>query len=262
MDQIRASVFWNCSSHRPPIRLPNFLGSFYIEPKDKSLKTIIFVHGFGGSASGTWSHYHELLLRDDRFTSTRFVFYDYDSLYSALDKSIERFQEFIDALITSVLHGDEARHLMFVAHSLGGLITRKTFIEAKKNNDPWLADSSLILLAPAQAGAFIDELAKELFSLHRGLRVLSILIRRSLVILKDLEADSPGVLELAKDLRRTNDPRVRPTALLIPEYENVVLQRKLAGDPRQIEVKGTNHNTISKASTHECGAYLTVSQFL
>jgi hypothetical protein len=62
-------------------------------------KLLLFVHGFGGSATGTWRSFRELLLEDPVFSGYDMVFYGYESRRARASASAELFFDFVDRFL-------------------------------------------------------------------------------------------------------------------------------------------------------------------
>jgi hypothetical protein len=57
---------------------------------------LFFVHGFGGSAAGTWPAFPELLLRVPSGKSMDFVFYEYDGRFTQSNSSAVELFNFLE----------------------------------------------------------------------------------------------------------------------------------------------------------------------
>src|SRR5690349_12296374 len=68
--------------HRPAERLYKHRGSFVIRSKDAPKMCVIFVHGFNGCPTETWTSHHELLTSDSAFRAASLYFYQYDSKHT------------------------------------------------------------------------------------------------------------------------------------------------------------------------------------
>lgn len=127
---------------------PNKLGLDCIHrPASRPTANIIFVHGLGGHSSNTWSHNHDpdffwpqlWLPKDPKLHRARLFTYGYDSQIMG-PKSVANITDFAKALLFDMRHnkcnGDHSLSLseapiIFVAHSMGGLVVKKAFILAQ-----------------------------------------------------------------------------------------------------------------------------------
>jgi hypothetical protein len=108
---------------------------------------IVFVHGFSGSASSTWTDF--LSLVDDQDTSrwwetVDLFFFDYwwDSMFQRIPRNTNTLENFLDYLFPkpgpelfataemSLRPAFVYKHLTLVAHSEGGLLVRKIILDA------------------------------------------------------------------------------------------------------------------------------------
>ncbi|KEF54926.1 uncharacterized protein A1O9_09369 [Exophiala aquamarina CBS 119918] len=132
----------------PANNAPNRLGLDCIHgPSSRPIANIIFVHGLGGHSTKTWSHNHDpdffwpqlWLPKDPKLARARLFTYGYDSQVLGL-KSVANITDFAKALLFDMRHkkcnGDYNLRLgeapiIFVAHSMGGLVVKKAFILAQ-----------------------------------------------------------------------------------------------------------------------------------
>lgn len=159
-------------THHPPSPLPygeNTLASWAKRPAGR---LVVFVHGFGGHATGTWNEFPRLLLRRAAFQHCDIVFYGYDSTYTRADINAQRLNSFLHDRITSptiivnaLLEAEAQRpqtfcyeNVFIVAHSLGAIVSRRALLNANREKALWPDKVGLILFAPAHMGANIQEL--------------------------------------------------------------------------------------------------------
>ncbi len=101
----------------------------YIRKKDQNRGVIIFMHGFTGDSTETWTnaetgaYWPELLSRDSTFDGLDIYVFEYPtSLFSesfSIDEIAERVRLFLDADQVST-----HQELIFLTHSMGGVVTR------------------------------------------------------------------------------------------------------------------------------------------
>jgi len=159
-----------------------FEGSFALIANSKEVKrAVVFVHGFGGDALGTWAQL-QLIIDDEtagsEFASTDLFFFQYRSVWEHIESSTDRFLKFFECLIPKpdISHfscsnpllvessGSEskticalpaARHyedVVLAGHSEGGVVIRQAIINRLARTSSKLLDCRLSLFAPAISG--------------------------------------------------------------------------------------------------------------
>ncbi|CAI7629611.1 unnamed protein product [Penicillium glandicola] len=105
----------------------------------------VFIHGLGGSSRKTWSksplqsHYwpKEWLPKDPAFKNVRIHSYGYDSYYLKGKEDCLNIhhigKSFLGALSTSPCIMNSGTSIIFIGHSMGGLVMKKAFILAKQD---------------------------------------------------------------------------------------------------------------------------------
>ena len=107
--------------------------SFLVKIDDgSSTKVVIFVHGILGSAQETWGKTITTLM-----SSPSFATYDYGSFgYATTFIDLRRPNRGTDALLPWVrAHLKQYKSIYFVAHSMGGLVTREAVIKLLSESD-------------------------------------------------------------------------------------------------------------------------------
>jgi pimeloyl-ACP methyl ester carboxylesterase len=163
-----------------------FKGSFaLISPSEKVSSAVIFVHGFGGDAYGTWNEFHLNIDEIDwspSFSGTDFFFFQYSSVWERIHSSTDRLVKFLDKVIfqpdplhfvtqldpllvdadieisesgtteISALPADRQYvDVVLVGHSEGGVVIRNAVDKKSTGNSPILR-CQLSLFAPAIGG--------------------------------------------------------------------------------------------------------------
>lgn len=102
---------------------------------DASLGAIVFVHGFTGNSSETWSngnaYWPNLLTTDPVFNGQDIFAFEYPSRKFSVSFTIDEAASDLCTTIES-LKLDQYRQLTFVAHSLGGLVVRSCLLNHRK----------------------------------------------------------------------------------------------------------------------------------
>jgi pimeloyl-ACP methyl ester carboxylesterase len=166
--------------------LETFPGSFVlIAPTEKAARSVVFVHGFGGDACGTWSHFQMLIDELDEFrdwfSTTDLFFFQYKSVWERVDSSVDRALKFLDAMVPrpeeehflvvldpiiseepletvrlSALPASRVyEEVILVGHSEGGVVIRKAILDAdsdKRRDRSFLLGAGIALFAPALFG--------------------------------------------------------------------------------------------------------------
>lgn len=178
---------------------------------------IVFVHGFGGEAVGTWNEFQKLLPRQDACAGHDLVFFGYDGLYTQANASADVLRRFLGelfdrparlinpALDPSVRRPDDFayRSVLLVAHSLGAVICRRALLNAGRQGEPWVSRTSMVLFAPAHMGATnVIELGAQVVGVIPGIgRLLAQWGKFKYKPLQDLEQGSQTLRQLEADTR-------------------------------------------------------------
>jgi pimeloyl-ACP methyl ester carboxylesterase len=163
-----------------------FPGSFaLIAPSESVENAIVFVHGFGGDACGTWTNFHLMideLQWNSSFSTTDLFFFQYHSVWERIQSSTDRLLKFLQVVVfepdtrhftvlldpilvdgdlessgptTNVLSALPAdrhyRQIHLIGHSEGGVVIRNAVVKKASRNSPLLR-CHLSLFAPAIAG--------------------------------------------------------------------------------------------------------------
>ncbi|KAI9719880.1 MAG: hypothetical protein M1828_006010 [Chrysothrix sp. TS-e1954] len=158
---------------------------------------LIFVHGLGGGSRSTWTKNgdnslywpKEWLPNDPDFQDVRIHSFGYDSNWDK--ESTLSLYDFAKSLLSSledcptIPRGTEAP-LMFVGHSMGGLVIKRAYILARQKAEfRSVADrtSTIMFLATPHRGADLAQLLKRILSLFSGSRPF----------VDDLNRNSPAI---------------------------------------------------------------------
>lgn len=163
-----------------------FMGSFaLISPSISASRAVVFVHGFGGNAQGTWDEFHRMIddpKRGPWFGDADLFFFQYSSVWERIQVSTNRFLTFLDEIVfnrdpshftidlnpLSVLPdiqrsqtepykvpilGADRQYIdvILVGHSEGGVIVRNAIDKKSTGSSPILR-CQLRLFAPAIGG--------------------------------------------------------------------------------------------------------------
>lgn len=173
------------SSHLLPHPLPDNHGrAQWCVSRPK--RVVIFVHGFCGSATGTWPDFPGFVVDHPLLSDCDFVYYGYEGKFTQAAISAGIFRDFLAELLGDPsafannalptrglggrspllrLPGLQYDRIIIVAHSLGAVVARLALlgIDKKRSKTPqayeWLDRVTLVLFAPAHNGAFTADLA-------------------------------------------------------------------------------------------------------
>jgi pimeloyl-ACP methyl ester carboxylesterase len=227
-------------------------------------RLIVFVHGFGGSATGTWNQMHEMLPLRPESDGWDIVFYGYPSLRAQALNSANLLRQFISnftearfrkrnktpaALTVQV--ATKYNQIIIVAHSLGALITRQAVLDAYREKLPWLSATRLILFGPAHRGASLAALGKELLSIGGAWGALAaIVFKLGAPVLKDLEPVSTFVKELQAAteaaLKKHKKSPLKADRVIFGEHDFVVEALTFCQDRPAEAIQGQGHMSVCK----------------
>lgn len=185
----------NSTGHLP-LGFPAFPGSYALLSDSKTTNTaVIFVHGFLGDAVETWQEFQSSVdapAYAPRFSDADLFFYSYPSTRHTIKVATENFERFVACMVDgpwqtavgertgAVLRVDSPRdgrpayeRLLFVGHSLGGVIVRNTIAKAanalsgRPETWPLRLGRAPQLFAPAHSGFRHDDIASLVVSLAR-----------------------------------------------------------------------------------------------
>lgn len=231
-------------------------------------RAVVFVHGFGGEAQGTWDQFASLLPHQPQARGRDLFFFGYDSLAQQAPISAAEFRDFLVDLWTDPVtkliqpslqdarRADPAfryQHVTLVAHSLGAIVVREALVQAALEDPPhdWVHHVSLVLFAPAHTGARAAQLGQELL----GVLPASIesLIRggtySAIPVLMDLEPGSETLKALAagtQDLLDKGYTSLRAKVVVMGTKDQVVHSVRFCADPGPRRAEGLGHIGVCK----------------
>ena len=180
---------------------------------------IIFVHGLDGHFLRTWTHENGTCWARDLLPSelpgSRIFSYGYPSKVMA-NKSDAGIRDYAKHLLGDIKrHYNESRPIIFVCHSLGGIVTKQAMIMAhlsSRNKATWSATNAIIFMGTPHNGstyaayakklANVANLASHLSLTHRftgGVR--SPLLESLKVGNKELESIAGDFVDIARNIR-------------------------------------------------------------
>lgn len=124
-----------------PSGLPDPFGLHTVTDPPEPTADIIFVHGLGGSAFRTWSwkrlpenFWPAWLSRDEHLGSCRILTFGYNSNFKGEARGLDVVDFAKDLLLQMLDHPGgigRDRPILFVAHSMGGLVVKKAYTLGK-----------------------------------------------------------------------------------------------------------------------------------
>ncbi|MCJ1356503.1 MAG: hypothetical protein MMC33_006498 [Icmadophila ericetorum] len=122
------------------------LGLNLLHQPSETLIELIFVHGLGGGSRKTWSFSNLLdhfwpqtwLPHDKDFRNVRINSYGYDSDWTSTKDDISNVSDFASGLLNALFYSPTLRKpmdtpIVFFAHSMGGLVVKKTLLLAQQD---------------------------------------------------------------------------------------------------------------------------------
>jgi pimeloyl-ACP methyl ester carboxylesterase len=237
---------------------------FSINPNGKLL---LFVHGFGGSSTGTWDQFSSLLPEEAACAGCDLIFYGYDGLHVRSDISATNLGNFLDRLLTDpcaivnpLLDPLQQRPASFsynsvviVAHSLGAVVSRRAVLNALRNGKQWTDKIKLALFAPAHMGANTAKLAAQAITALPWVgNFLAPWIQYKFSVLQDLETASLTLKQLLDDtekaLKQAKATYLIATSVVFGEHERIVNPNRFCEDPDLKVFKSKDHMQVCKPS--------------
>ncbi|KAJ9609217.1 hypothetical protein H2200_006989 [Cladophialophora chaetospira] len=248
------------------------------EPITKPIADIIFVHGLGGHSYETWSLNRDVnffwpgrwLPNDSKLEKTRIFTYGYGSKLTG-PKSVSNITGFAKSLLFDMRYSrcNRAENLglgdapiVFVAHSMGGLVVKKAYLLAQDDENCQTlvrAISGIVFLSTPHRGS---NLAQTL-----GL-VLKLAFQPDRAFIAELTPDSSAIEDINEQFRHV----AKKLSIIsfyetLPTFIGVTIVTKdsaLLGydkeDSRPLD--GANHHTVCKFQSDHDSNYILVRDVL
>jgi len=236
---------------------------------------IIFVHGWGGSAAGTWESFPQGV--GTMSESADVFFLEYPSRTHTVSFCAAQFRKFLFDVarnpIERVVHnslpadasrrslGDLYQRIVIVAHSMGAVIVRRALLDIESAAPEGFTDDEfkvfrLLFFAPAHCGSEIARLIGAGLGLEvlPGATLVGSVVKMLMPSLRDLEEGSQALEKLANDNRAIRVERQDRKAscshlrayVYHAEKDGVVSQNNFDADFASEPIMGKNHRTICK----------------
>ena len=244
-------------THCIPREIPYGKSSWAYWSLKPSGTILVFVHGFGGSSTGTWRQFPDMLIKHDMGGICDIVFYGYESMRSRTRYSALDLLGLLDNLCTSpapVINSTvlpqmqrpaefSFNRVVLISHSLGGLVCRQALVEACYSKRVWLDRIALVLFAPAHLGADVIKLANSAFP------IIGALMKFRWQSLLDLECKSETLAALLKDtesLISDGNQSLIAKKVILADHDDIVSPNRFLSDPNPAVFHGKNHFEVCK----------------
>lgn len=172
--------------------------------------------------------------------------------------------------LSSQRTGVDSRPLIFIGHSLGGLVIKKALLEAKEREDPiWNAtrEGGIMFMGVPHAGSGLTGFAQTLAN------IANLYTPTNTSMLKQLAVDSPELLDLS---RRFGNIQKYLQLVSVLEAERTPMPKLGRGSAKVVEdnsarlnlgeeeykIDGSDHSTICKFDDAKNPEYLKVESSL
>lgn len=230
---------------------------------------VVFVHGFWGSAVGTWPEFQQTVqeVTEPSFRRADFFYFEYrwlrdhanfsgGKLELALQKIMTRPLAVMKSTLETTLNRPKKfqyRRLIIVAHSLGAMVSRFALIAADGNSSPWCNRTTLALFAPAHLGANLQRLLiEEVAPLHTYLRIAGTVAQFVGPSIQDLSPKGTTVSELRDQTLRLLGKKTKSChiakAVVQAQKEWVVVPGTFVKDPPPILADGRGQMNVKNFS--------------
>jgi pimeloyl-ACP methyl ester carboxylesterase len=230
--------------------------------KDSQRQAVLFVHGYGGDALGTWARFHEMLPDEAQCAHHDLFFYDYDGLFGNMDTSSGTFRKLLDLLFENpaavinlslplpIYRPKDFAYdrIVLVAHSLGAAIVRKALLSAWRDKAEWNGKTKLILFAPAHKGASVARIAEQAIGGFRFLPLIAGLWKFKSPLVDELTPGSPYLVQLEQETKialLAGAPALTADRVFHASNEQIVERLRFAEDPDPVPLDG-DHFSICK----------------
>jgi pimeloyl-ACP methyl ester carboxylesterase len=236
---------------------PNTQGYFSFEKPDN---LIVFVHGFGGNALGTWNNFPAILLFDDHFKRSDIIYYGYNTFEGQAGDHASQLYHFLNRCARPLennilpqqqdLPEREYKRILLVAHSLGAILVREAQLLAHIAQKMWVEKSEIALYAPAHNGASVIPLAMQ--ALPGLASLFGLFAKFKYPILTDLDAADANVIlnriKLRTEKLQNNGQGEFTKAKLVVYAEGDKIVKNfhyLLDTPAEV-IQGTTHSAVCK----------------
>ncbi len=260
-------------------------GLYKVSADDSAAKiNVVFVHGLGGSGRRTWDSgpdgemrfWPETLAEDHPgccVWTLNYItkVYEWNPLSHSRIDLLDRAVWFVETLIH---HGITGRPIVFVAHSLGGLIVKQALqfsygLGPAEWRNVWDQTRAVVFLATPHAGAQLADVAIHAAEAIGQLGFVSRLFLHPSPALRDLLKNSP-TLRYLSDWYRDHGPEAGIRTLAFSEgcaYKGVLVVDPGSANPQVphcvvVPLPGDDHVSIAKPARKDALVYRKLSGLL
>ncbi|HEY3824446.1 MAG TPA: alpha/beta hydrolase [Bryobacteraceae bacterium] len=122
---------------------------------------VIFIHGWTGDVHETWKRFPELMCGDKRFAAFEVVSVGYPTLMRSRELTVSQIADWLREELRNQLKIAAGEKVIFVAHSMGGLIAREVTLLQRLSQSPGSIEM-LAEIATPHNGALVAPLASAL----------------------------------------------------------------------------------------------------
>lgn len=242
----------------------------------KAVRTVVFVHGWGGSASSSWHQWQQLLHSspNERWSAwwneATLCFFNYQSRRFSISEHTDCLARF---LADNCLGQDSTEPLFLVGHSMGAVAIRQLVLDCcERKESPYGLPAVLEVIPTAEIRLFAPAMLGFKPSGFLGYAVgalLEIPLLRPWIapaldanpIIRQLGPEHPSIKALQKRTeemaRRHGHPGLR-AQIVFGEYENVVERGRYIFDETARPIPDKDHNSVCKPNAR----YLEPLQFV
>lgn len=248
------------------------------EPEDRAVASLIFVHGVGGGSQSTWSldagqHFwpRDWLSQDDLVKNARVLTFGYAWSFkqnmglSVADIAKTLLQNMIDSpTIGRSTHGQEPTPIIFVGHSMGGIVIKKACSLAREQPEFKLVAERLFAVVfvatPHREGEMAGILAKLIGSSDGQIPHLTNLVSNFSTV-QDI---NKGFRPISRGLKLFSFYETRPTYLASGSASLIVdkSQSSLGFHNEVCLPLDADHRSMCKFSTTRDANYLQIRNVL
>ena len=251
------------------------------QPEHVAPLDIVFVHGLGGHFRNTWCKNHNPSLfwpalwlpQEPHVQQARILSFGYNANYGAGARSTSNINDFAKELLYEMGFGKDDNGedlgigkvpIVFVAHSMGGLVVKKAYLLGQIDEEYQAiagSISAIIFLATPHRGTNLAEVLT---------KVLTASLQSPKTFIAELNRNSSALEELNEQFRHvaprlsivsfheTLPTSVGPMKLMVLEKESSIL-----GYPKEVSrALNADHHTVCKYSSPEDPNYVSVCNIL
>lgn len=247
-----------------PQRIEHGLGSrahWAVEPCGRA---VVFVHGFGGTAEGTWIDFPSMLRSRTESRGVDLLFFGYEGKRHRTQHSAMRLRSLLIELVEDPLRlparaqvhrssSFEYEFVLLVGHSMGAIVIRQAIIDLFRLPKHWQEKIRIALFAPAHMGADIGPLVFEAVAGVPILAPVPALARMYWKALRDVEGGSQTIEQILDETRRAlatgRATNMKARVVVHGGNDSVVNPNTFAEDPPSTFYVHSGHSRVCKPNS-------------